>query len=185
MRILINMNILIQQKLSTDQYLLLLTVKSPGLMAPYITEYQAYQPFYEEDIKSLIERGWLVKNGEEFSLENLHLTEKFRIFVSSVSDWIDEWYDLWPKGMKSGGYYVRTDKQGCQKKLEKFVQRHSYNKDEIIEATKRYITRCLNTGSMIKLAPNFIEKDGISVLVGECEALSLDSTKVSTSLKEI
>lgn len=91
--------------------------------------------------------------------------------TENVNDlFIEEWFELWPKGIKSGGYYVKTDKNGCKKNLEKFIKNHpNLSKETILKATKKYIEDMKDRNyQYIKLAPYFIYKDNISLLEGYC-----------------
>jgi hypothetical protein len=93
---------------------------------------------------------------------------------------MDKWFDLWPKGVKSGGYYVKTDSNGCKTKLTKFIKRNpQYTKEIIMQATERYLfVKSLDGYDYTTLAPNFIEKNGVSMLAGECEDI-LNNVKTS------
>jgi hypothetical protein len=55
-------------------------------------------------------------------------------------DWIEEWLDLFPRGVRSGGKLLRADSQSCLKKMEVFTKTYpAYTKDVIMEATRRYL----------------------------------------------
>lgn len=98
----------------------------------------------------------------EFGITKLNL---------NVSSWIKEWLDLWPKGIKSGGFYVKTGLGGCEKKMLAFVKENpQFTKDIIFDATRRYLTEMEGRGyDKMKLAPYFINKDNVSMLWGYCE----------------
>lgn len=98
--------------------------------------------------------------------EGLSITSRYKVA------WIEEWYDLFPKGVKSGGYYVRTSIKSCDKRMFKFLTDNpAFTKNIILEATKIYVEQMkVNNYSMMKLAPNFIYKDGMSMLSGCCDA---------------
>lgn len=142
---------------------------------------ESHDKFNMQEIEDLEKDGWIkiINKSEKITFENLQIEEKFRIFVEKKTQsvdllkWIDEWFDLFPKGVKSGGYYVRSDLNGCKRKMKKFISTHSeYTKDIIMKATQNYIIRCEHNGyQYMKLAPYFIEKDGVSMLSGECEAI--------------
>jgi len=53
--------------------------------------------------------------------------------------WIDEWIEIFPKGVKSGGRLLRGDKPACIRKMRVFMIEYKYSKDEIIRATEAYI----------------------------------------------
>lgn len=128
---------------------------------------------------SLLELGYIKqsKEGDNYSLNNLDATEDFVAICTGTKEpevlenWISEWYDLWPTGIKSGGYYLRTDKKGVLRKMKTFLVYYpQYSKKIVMEATKNYLNdQSLGGYSYTKLAPYFIEKDGMSVLAGECE----------------
>ena len=102
--------------------------------------------------------------------KNLTFLENNRIFAET-SDFIERWFNLWPRGVKTGGLYVKTDKSGCKKKMNKFRRQHpNYTDDIILQATETYINSTNGSGFM-KLAPYFIEKNGVSVLEGCCEEI--------------
>lgn len=88
-----------------------------------------------------------------------------------VPSWIEEYREIFPKGVRSGGYPVRGSKAGCLKKMEKFVKTHPhYTKDMILEVTKAYVERkSRQMYQHMKLADYFIEKDGVSMLSAECD----------------
>lgn len=91
----------------------------------------------------------------------------------SLKVWIEEWCNLWPKGVKSGGYYIRSNSQDCLKKMIKFIKLRKYSKEVIMKATKNYIDRKAreNYAYMMK-AEYFIEKDGMSPLATEIENIN-------------
>lgn len=87
--------------------------------------------------------------------------------------WFEEWYSLWPRGIKSGGYPVKGDRKGCLKKLIKFTNEYpEFGKEIITKATKDYIDSCrLKRYDYMKLAHFFIYKDGMSSLASYCELI--------------
>ena len=57
-------------------------------------------------------------------------------------EWINEFYDIFPKGTKNLNGYIRIDKGGCLKKMIDFCKENpEFNKAIIITATKNYIQR--------------------------------------------
>ena len=157
---------------------------------------ESHDKFNVQEIRDLEQDGWIkiINKSEKITFENLQIEEKFRIFVEKKTQvvdslkWINEWFDLFPKGVKSCGYYVRSDLNGCKKRMKKFISTHpEYNEDIIMKATRNYVTRCEYIGfQYMKLAPYFIEKDGLSTLAGECEAISNDVQGYdNTNVKQI
>lgn len=114
---------------------------------------------------------WTKSTGD--SMEEIFLRQKaLDLFQSkdeqSVEEWINDWVQLFPSGIKSGGYYIRGNKEDCLKKMIKFLKVRRYNKEQVFQATKNYIARKAkeNYSYMMK-AEYFIEKDGISALASE------------------
>lgn len=85
-----------------------------------------------------------------------------------VNSWIDDWRALFPKG-KQGGYPIRGDRKDCVRKMRRFIKNNpDTSKDEIFEATRRYIEdKKKENYKFIKMANYFIDKNGTSLL-GAC-----------------
>jgi len=146
----------------------------------FIKEYETnIELFTEEDCNTLVKKGFITggKNGFIITEKLKSLFQDYKEGIrgsppqEKVHNWIDDWYNLFPKRVRSGGYPIRCDKNGCLKKLIKFCKDHpEYDKEIIFKATEYYInTARQNDYQYMKLAPYFIEKDGISMLSGECE----------------
>ena len=84
----------------------------------------------------------------------------------SVDEWITEWRELFPKGIKSGGRPVRGDKQGVIKKMKTFMKANpKITKQQIMDATRQYVFESsLKSYSYIICADYFISKNGSSML---------------------
>jgi len=80
---------------------------------------------------------------------------------------------LFPIGIRTGGYLVRSDEPTVANKMRKFVKTFKqYSPEQIIEATQRYIDRKRGEGwKFMKTASYFLFKDGESALAAECENL--------------
>lgn len=185
---------LVENDIDFSQYVLLYSLFHGDKR--YVEEYNKLEIYdASQGIQKLIHNGLVAKVAvlegtsryTDFLRDNLYITKLGidRFFKESVSTpsnesilpkykvaWIEDWYDLFPKGIKSGGYYVRTSIKDCDKKMYKFLADNSgFTKDIILEATKRYVEEMKSKNySMMKLAPNFIYKDQISMLSGACEA---------------
>ena len=80
--------------------------------------------------------------------------------------------ELFPAGVKSGGYLVRNSEVDIANKLRGFFKKHKYSHEEVLEATKRYVERKRSEGwKFMQRAIYFIEKDGSSTLASECDEL--------------
>lgn len=154
-----------------------------------------YYNFYREQfgafasrasVMNLINKGYLAfisPVNEAISFDNLEVTPRGKFIVndlevkpieeakpSNTIDWMEEWYALFPKGLKSGGYPVRSGLTGCRNKMFKFLRKHKFNKEVIINATKLYLKEMEKQNyTYISLAHYFIEKDGKSILEAFCE----------------
>ena len=138
-------------------------------------------------VLTLINNGYLEfvdPTNEQITFSNLTLTNKARFLVADMPtlqakeatiasnklDWMEEWYSFFPKGVKSGGYPVRSGLTGCRTKMFKFLKKNKFNKDTILLATKLYIKEMEKVNySFMSLAHYFIEKDGKSILEAYCE----------------
>lgn len=173
-----NLNEINESKISLNGYFICYCIyhNRKDLILDYIKNHTG---FNIQEIQELEDNGWIkiINKSEKIIFENLQIEEKFRIFVEKKDkpekDWINEWLEMFPRGVKSGGYYIKTDLNGCRKKMRKFTSTHpEYTKETIIKATQNYINRCEHNGyQYMKIAPYFIEKDGVSMLSGECEAI--------------
>lgn len=138
----------------------------------------------------------LVKRGlieESATIESFSITEKGRMFLDTVNqlknpivpkiknvsvdikveDWISDWLELFPKGVKTGGKLLRSDKMGCLKKMEKFVKESGYSSELIKAATSAYLEeREVDDYKYCKCATYFIDKKGEgSELAAWCEQI--------------
>lgn len=91
----------------------------------------------------------------------------------NVEDWFSEWFDLFPKGIKTGGKLVRSDEKGCLKKMQKFIKDYPFDKNTILKATKEYLNEFeIKNWEFVKSATYFIHKMGEgSELAGRCELI--------------
>lgn len=88
-------------------------------------------------------------------------------------DWIKEWLELFPVGVKTGGKLVRSDSSGCDSKMNKFIKLHPAYSDKelILNVTREYIAEFEDNDYMyMKAATYFIDKKGEgSELAARCE----------------
>ena len=191
---------LTQYNLSMNQLLILYCVSynKKAILDEYTTRIQTLS---KDDFMQLIGNCYLLnKNTTDTSIyfSQLEITNDGQKLLndllvqrhkSNTLTWVLEYYELFPKGIKSGGYYIKTDLKGCEKKLLDFLKKNpNFSKENILDATNLYLTEMKQRGyHMCKLAPYFIEKDGISMLAGYCEQVvnKTDSTQKSVGLSEI
>jgi hypothetical protein len=204
---------LLNNNIDFQEYVLLYSLYNKNI--DIICDYHDVEPYTNYIISNLTQKQFIcriVQNENKISLEdlysnNLRLTSKgeliFKEFVKSAPSneklipykvsWIEDYYDLFPKGIKSGGFYVRSSIQDCSNKMNKFIiDNPQFTKDIILEATKNYINDCkARNYDKMKLAPYFIIKDGTSMLSGYCEAYvqgindNQDTYKISNDLEGV
>jgi hypothetical protein len=132
-----------------------------------------------QEIEDLINKKLLkiIDESKKITIKNLEVTEIFSNFVIEefktfleVDEWFNEWYNLFPEKVKSGGYRVKSSPLKCKSNLKKFMhQNQSFDKDLIIKATNKYVEEFKLKGfSYMKIAPYFIYKDNISTLEDYC-----------------
>lgn len=90
--------------------------------------------------------------------------------VVNVKDWIEEWRELFPKGLNSNGYPYRGDKEACVGKMQSFIRNYNYTQEEILNATKIMVNRFkLKNYEFMPQAHYFIEKSRVSQLKQFCD----------------
>jgi hypothetical protein len=94
----------------------------------------------------------------------------------SLEGWIDEWIDIFPRGLKSGGRLVRGDRISCLRKMKVFMKEYPYDKSTILKATQKYIDSKRAEGfQYTRCAVYFIyrvessQKDKMSDLAAWCD----------------
>lgn len=155
----------------------------------YLEQFDRF--FTKESLDRLVNLGYIelddVRRGYTFT--NIKVTNLFidsfidpiKLKKASVSkskdneiEWFEEWYSLWPRGIKQSGYPVKGDRKGCLKKLLKFTKEYpEFGKDIIIKATKDYVEASrMNRYQHIKLAHYFVYRDNMSALAAYCETIN-------------
>jgi len=106
---------------------------------------------------------------EEFINDNFQPIQK-----KTKIEWIDEYLALFPPKIKPAGKLLRSDRNGCLKKMEKFINENKhYPKEVILEATTQYIAeRAKEDYAYTMTASYFINKEGRgSELAARCQAV--------------
>lgn len=165
---------LIKSRLTFDMHLILNTLKEGSY--DLFNEYNKIKPISQSVYQWLHREDYIkssISKHELYTINNIELSlGGLELFKEDVDGWIKEWRELWPKGVTSGGYPVRSDLPGITKKMKAFLRKTNYSKEEIILATKLYLKeRYENNWSYMKLAGYFIEKDGESILSSFCDRI--------------
>jgi hypothetical protein len=94
--------------------------------------------------------------------------------IPTANDWIEEYRDLYPKGVFTATRSVKGDKQGCLKKMNTFLKQNpEATKEQIIAATTLYIQKSKANGfDRMTCADYFIEKNGVSMLSSYLEMIA-------------
>ena len=142
-----------------------------------------YKPdCFNEDIESLVLKGYL-NGGNPKNILSIDFDKStiLGIFIEEEeqegevltwSQFVKAFRDIFPKGIKSGGFYVKSSERDLDIKLKKFVKDYKYSQDTILEATQCYVDESALKGyTYIKLANYFILKNNESMLASACEAI--------------
>ena len=95
--------------------------------------------------------------------------------MDSILELAKQIRDVYPVGIKSGGYLVKSSEIDIADKLRKFFKKHKYTHEQVLEATKKYVRRKRHENwAYMQRAIYFIEKDGSSNLAAEIDNLKED-----------
>lgn len=131
-------------------------------------------------LKQLLNRGYIVREGKEViftekaeKLVKIEEAVELTASSTSVESWIEDYRNLFPRGINSGGLPVRGDRKSCIKKMTSFMKAYpEYDKNLILRATENYVNKKeLDAYKYMQTAHYFISKNGASNLAGECLAL--------------
>jgi hypothetical protein len=143
--------------------------------------------YFKEDLVKLREKGYL-KKSERFVFDEAQIEGLFTEGdVKELDNWdtfVEQFRELFPKSVTSGGYYVRSSFRDCSTKLKDFTKKYKeYEPETIIKATENYVERCrMQNYKYMKLATYFISKDRQSMLASECEAVLSGSSSSGSVL---
>lgn len=184
---IIDIRRMIDESLSINDCLFLYFCRTKN-MQDYNYYREQFGAFATRDsVINLVNKGYLeFKDPTDIKINfsNLELTQRAKFILQDIPvkqaeevatnklDWMEEWYALFPKGLKSGGYPVRSGLGGCRNKMFKFLRKNKFTKETIINATKLYLKEMEKVNySFMSLAHYFIEKDGKSILEAYCEQI--------------
>ena len=172
MKITVDLSKVIKADVSVNEYVFLYLLSLGKEVPTFI--------LLDVDLKSLEIKGFL-KIVDSGFVKRPKLSALFASAIQSekVADWIDEWRDIWPKGYKSGGKPVRGSKQDCIKKMEVFLKKTDYTKDDVMSAALAYVLdRKNNNYQYMTTANYFIQKGNDSSLEAWCELLKEDGDRI-------
>jgi hypothetical protein len=158
--------------LTPNQYLYIY-----GLVNDCITDIITVSKCTEQELLDLQEKGILkIVNLTKltFSYDENNIKKASKILDSEDSlDWISEWIALWPEGVKSGGYYIRSNESSIISKMKAFIDNYDYSPEIIIDSTRAYLQEMVHKGYKgVQCAHYFIEKNKQSNLEAYCRNFS-------------
>jgi hypothetical protein len=134
----------------------------------------------------MLERGIVKRTKKGYELtEKWYSVRNETMSSKDIMGLCRQYLELWPSGVKSGGYYVRSGINSIYTKMERFVRSYpGYTPELILKATRMYIEekRKENWGFM-SLAEHFIEKDKTSRLEGYCQAVLDNATEEDEKIR--
>ena len=125
-------------------------------------------------VNSLIKSKVINKIGSSYGINSKYVEAVFRDKpIENINNIVQSYRDLFPKGSNNNGYPYKGDRQGCVKKMKKFIKNNpEYSLDIILKATKKYINEARKDNyNYMQLAHYFIEKNGVSGLGAFCEQI--------------
>jgi len=128
--------------------------------------------------KKLIQDKHINRLGDYYEVDQKYLDELFGNKKTGkaidIEKFIVDYRDLFPKGSNNNGYPYKGDKQGCIKKMKRFIKLNpEYSTDIILKATQKYINeKRKDNYDYMHLAHYFIEKNGVSSLGAFCEQIA-------------
>jgi hypothetical protein len=133
----------------------------------------------DADLQDLKNKGYLSQHAQitnKFTTTFNTLTSLFLETPkadSQTDNFVETYRGIFPAGNNSSGFPYKGDKQGCTKKMRKFLREYpEYTKDIILKATRDYVTDHFFKGyAYMQTAAYFIEKNGISNLAALCEVV--------------
>jgi hypothetical protein len=162
MEIFVNLTDLEELNLTPSLYCYLATLY-------YKQEYNVVSENLKRHMDTKLEQLGYLKVTEEGPVLRSKCDTMFKKGVpseESVDEWIEEWRDLFPKGVKSGNRPVRGDRKGVYTKMKVFVKNNpKVTKEQIIDATRQYVFDAnLKSYQYMICADYFISKNGSSML---------------------
>jgi hypothetical protein len=175
----LNMNDLVEHELSPDEYVYLYYLVNNkilpcrSMVSLNLLESKGFIKKTEARTVARQQAINLFRTKENLVTTVLSKTAKNKALVKSIDSWIEEWRDLFPKGIKTAGQPVRGSKQGCNRKMKAFINNNKeVTKEQIFEATKLYIKeKAMNRYAYMTVAHYFIDKGGVSMLESYIEQL--------------
>lgn len=132
---------------------------------------------YEKELCLLENNGFIKIISENYEFALLEKAESlFGKKLDSLSELAERLINIYPQGVKSGGYPVRGSKVDVTDKLRKFFKKHKYTHEQVIQATQKYVDRKREESwAYMQRLVYFIEKDNSSNLAAEIDGIIGDT----------
>lgn len=129
------------------------------------------------DLMILEEKGFIKITSDNYDFALLEKAEAlFGKKLDSLTELASKLIEIYPQGVKSGGYPVRGSKVDVTDKLRKFFKKHKYTHEQVIAATQKYVNRKREESwAYMQLLVHFIEKNNISNLAAEIDGMKGDN----------
>jgi hypothetical protein len=185
----INLTLLRKRGLTPNEYVLLYLVSTKNVED---FDYFMTADSFKVDLEGLINDKVILTVNKSLKFNDLSVGKDYiSLFTSKktatkqdVSEWIDEYRDLFPKGIGTTGYPFRGSKASCLEKMVKFINQHDYEKTVILDATKEYVAiKRKENYQFMQLADNFIYKNNASTLASFCELISEEYKSINLENK--
>lgn len=129
-------------------------------------------------ITNFVEKTFDLRAKAVLLMDQVQQEEEIKEINTDIDEWIDEYRKLFKNASNFPG--IMGDRSSCVKKMESFMKKYDYTKDQIINATKYYIDSVDNLKFLIH-ADYFIYKNRQSRLATFCEEITTEDVSISKS----
>lgn len=118
------------------------------------------------ELKHLRQFNYLDKNNN-MTIHGVELIKKAEKVFGEIKpketvverDFIDEYYEMWPKGKLPSGKYARVDKKNLENSFKWFFKTYKYSWDTVLKATALYLDHYETQGwKFMRTSQYFIRK---------------------------
>lgn len=137
------------------------TLHKKGLLADPTIPYDKHPKAYFKTIEALRKEGMMIGWTKEVRVSNIGLNEP-KGFLKDIKDIAKEMKEIYPKGKKPGTLHYWTEGTPIiEQRLRKFAAKFgsNYTKEEILDATRRYVSSFKGDYSYMRILKYFIFKD--------------------------
>jgi hypothetical protein len=134
-------------------------------------------PYNKAELELLQHNGFIKITSGDYDFALLEKSETFfGKKLDSLSELAEKLIEIYPQGVKSGGYTVRGSKVDVIDKLRKFFKKHKYTQEQVIQAIQKYVDRKREENwAYMQGLIFFIEKNGSSNLAAEIDGMKGDN----------